>query len=111
MTRPCGHGRVRYSTPAKGTKLRRLILLMLRPQGVTMGEAAAELGVGHLSGQLAILTDFGGWDVRRFPVANPSPTSLRSHVLVSAYRIVGRDRWGGGYRSLLGGLDASSRVR
>jgi hypothetical protein len=111
-----GHHKHKYTTPKKGTKTRQLLLMLLRLQGATMHELRAELGwgKGSIRTNISMLGDFGGWDVRQFPVDNPNriegmPTSTGGWRKLTAYRIVGRDRWGGGYRSI--GVDASSLVR
>jgi hypothetical protein len=89
-------------SPAKGTKARVIMLAMLR-DGITDRQAVA-LGVAHgyLSSMIERFVDQLGWDVRGVPIPNPHYGVTRSqprHVL--SYRIVGRCRWDGTYRSLI----------
>lgn len=84
-------------TPAKGTKLRELVIRLLSPQGITLQEA----GGAGASGRFDNLRNYGGWDIRGFLV--PCDTGS-NHRVVTAYRIVGRHLDNGRYRSLIQGI-------
>ena len=99
MPRYPHHKRNKYSTPAKGTKSRALLLGMLSRRGITATEALEQELIVRRSGMAAMLTQFinvGGWDIRGFhePSGTPSSPYVR-------YRVVGRFRWEGGYRSFI----------
>ncbi len=93
------HRRKKYNTPKKGTKARRLVLALLKPKGLTLREMKNLLGFTY--SHLAHLQDFGGWDIKAFIVDNPSPIDGKRHHKVYSYRIVGRLRFKGGYRSFV----------
>jgi hypothetical protein len=99
MPRYPHHKRNKYSTPAKGTKSRALLLGMLSKRGLTASEALERGYLARRSAMAAMLSQFyntGGWDIRGFtePSGTPSSPFVR-------YRIVGRFRWEGGYRSFI----------
>lgn len=91
--------RKKYNTPKKGTKLRALILGLLKPEGLTRKQINSITSYGHT--HLTLLQDFGGWDIKGFPVANRNLVDHKKHKTVLSYRIVGRLRFNGGYRSLV----------
>lgn len=108
MSRRRGPSRNKYSTPRKGTKTRALLLLMLRPQGATTKEILEKVQMRQQAVLPTIISlrDFGGWDIRIFSVPNPdtSPTltGRKRMATTLAYRVVGRLRFHGGYRSFIG---------
>lgn len=95
----------KYGTPRKGTKRRKLVLLLLRKQGLTT-EQAYEIGMKRedLGGALAALRDDCGFDIQVIGT-RPGRVGTRGfatkHLYV--YRIIGRYRWSGSYRSFLRG--------
>lgn len=110
--RKSAHRRTGFSTPAKGTKIRKLVLMLLRPTGVTHAEVAAALEWAHrgsFNAQLELLETLGGWDIRRFSIPNPNHIDGSgrgkgsTNRMILAYRIVGRHRWKSGYRSFING--------
>lgn len=76
---------------------------MLSPAGITVHEAIRDGLLSHrtsMSGTVNYLIDYCGFDIRYFSVDGRGPEDGRNKV-VSAYRIVGRSRWDGGYRSFV----------
>lgn len=67
---------------------------MLRSTGATAEEMNDLFDARNLAKCLRRLRDMSGYDIRSFPV-----TAGKSRV---AYRLVGKIRWNGGYRSFLG---------
>lgn len=108
-----GHRRSRFSTPKKGTKARSALIAMAHAPGLTLKEATACFGMekGTFSGVLENARSLGGWDIRGFRVPNPEPERPGRHRHLTAYRIVGRERWREGYRDLSGLLEKLSDER
>lgn len=102
-----GYGRA----PAKGSKLRQALLMMLRPQGATVHELI-EAGLvsdprrmGHLWIQLR---DYKGYDIRPFPLTDrteqrcgPILNKGRPGRQPVAYRCLGRWTWNRRYRPFI----------
>jgi hypothetical protein len=101
-------GKVHHATkwgrsPAKGTLLRRLLKMLMRPEGVTAFEAF-EAGINSITTYIVVLRDQKGWDIRSFPC----PVERREMIHGTrhtkppvVYKVVGRMRWDGGYRTLV----------
>lgn len=90
--------RDRFVTPAKGTKTRELILRMLREEGLTSAEALNAGLIRHnssLTGIIARLEYECGFDIRVIGSQRIERRGRNMYV----YRIVGRHRWNGPYRS------------
>jgi len=103
MRRGPGHYSKR-SSPAKGTLRREILLRMLKPSGVTARELV-EIGLAKSEGVLPSISerlyaDYG-YDVRRFLAPNPrhNPHQRGSKRNLTVYRVVGRFKDSGGYRS------------
>lgn len=95
----------RKSIPGRGTKLRRLLCLMLRPEGVVAQDVEDWIGHGCFGPMINRLTDDYGYDVRTFPTGRePRSTYNNAGPKLRAYRIVGQDRKFR-YRSFLGDMD------
>lgn len=84
------------------------MLLALRPQGVTIAEAKEIFGStqGAITGMISDLCDMKGYDIKMIPMRDRSRTDKRDDATgwcgyASAYRLVGKDRPGGGYRSFI----------
>ncbi len=80
-----------YRTPRKGTKIRRALLMCLRPEGATH----IELGLQGKSA-LDVVANMSGWDIRGFPC----PPERRNGTRDMIYKIVGKAAWSGRYRDL-----------
>ena len=74
-------------TTRRKSKTRVLLLLALRPQGVTVAEANEQLRLGSRSclSQLLVYARSWGWDVRGFPMA-----AGRKGRQPVTYRVVGK---------------------
>lgn len=99
--------RDRFVSPRKGTKVRALINLLLKPQGMTTFEAVQAGLVKEstsISGVLARLEYECGFDIR---VVGASPRVLKGRRAY-IYRIVGRHRWNGQYRSFVNHMDKAA---
>lgn len=102
--------------PAKSTLTRRLLLLAMRPEGVTEKESRE---AGAPANRLASL--FGtylpnekGYDLRHFRCEkHRACTGYRNNTNAWAWRLVGKYRWNGTYRSFLNNYahDASADRR
>jgi hypothetical protein len=104
--RRIGFGR----SPAKGTKIRQFLLMALRSQGVTSWEAvqAGLIRERGLSAFLTMLRDMKGYDVKAFRLAPEQRTLARVGAIgvrgknpPLVYRLVGRMKWDGSYRTFL----------
>lgn len=91
-----GKLRTKYTTPRKGTKVRKAVLLLLRPCGATMQQMITETSICKASNILEDIKNFYGFDVQ---IINQIPSKIGRHTNV--YRIIGRWRWNGSYRSFL----------
>jgi hypothetical protein len=102
-------GKVHHATkwgrsPAKGTLLRRMLKMLMRPEGATtfeMLEAGIPSGGGSYMG---VLRDQKGWDIRAFPCPEERREPVkgaRGRRPPVVYKVVGRMRWDGGYRTLV----------
>jgi hypothetical protein len=85
--------------PGKGSQLRRMMRLMIRPEGATTREISIELrGVPKTQGLISALiqqaVDYYYFDIRALPNLNKKD---RPGTVV--YKIVGRVRRNGGYRA------------
>lgn len=78
-----------YTTPRKGTKTRAAINLLLRREGATGSEFA--------SGTVERLRNDCGFDIAVFP----EPATGKVGRPASRYKIIGRYRWDGSYRSFV----------
>ena len=89
--------------PKRGSKTRAILALMLRPQGLTVHEAV-QLGLspksGNLGGPLQQLELFKGWDIRRVSLPEEHRKE-RNNRWGIAYKVVGRYRDSGRYRSFV----------
>lgn len=85
--------------PRKGTKARAFLLRALRPHGCTTPESGY---LPHVLGStIAQLRDTRGYDIRAFPIpCNHNYRAGETGPRV-AYRLVGKWRWNGTYRSFL----------
>lgn len=88
--------------PAKGSKTRAVLLMLLREEGVTRHEA---FGVIQSKGTqfskvIEILVDQKGWDIRPFRLPSHERTGHR-HGPRQAWKAVGKYRRNGTYRSLI----------
>lgn len=74
--------------------------MLLRPQGATRLEIINRLGVSEnaIAGMIVVLNDQKGWDIRSFPRKELHTGRGRMPVV---YKVVGKVRWNGGYRSFL----------
>lgn len=86
----------RYSTPKKGTKKRQLVLALLNPKGIKTSDMK-ELGFKD-SGAIENLRNDCGFDVQ---IIDQQPSPSGKGRPTNVYRIIGRYRWKGGYRSFL----------
>jgi hypothetical protein len=110
VTRRCGIPRGFGRPPAKGTQARQVLLLALRPQGVTAWEAR-QAGVTTKQSFGCLLDQFldqKGYDVRSFPLPNDQrtlervgPSAVKSKKPPRVWRLVGKLRWNGTYRSFI----------
>lgn len=109
----CGFGRA----PRKGSNLRQLVLMAMRPQGVTVWEAEQSGACPpHLfSNRLIQLLNEKGYDIRSFPmertVERVGPKQMRSKKPPRVWRLVGKIRWDGTYRDLVKVLDVPDASR
>lgn len=99
--------------PRKGTKARALLLMALRPQGFTAWEVYETLGYnrgGSLGAAITGLIDQKGYDIRGFHLRRDQYTEERFGPKVApgrktrdplVYRLVGKHRWNGSYRSFV----------
>lgn len=100
---PAKRGHSKKRLPSKGTKRREMLRLMLRPEGLTANEAI-EFGLGGpgvvSDASERLYADYG-FDVRSFRIPNPNhnPRQRGSKKLLAVYRVVGRFKDCGGYRS------------
>jgi hypothetical protein len=85
-------------TPVKGSLMRRMLKMMLRPEGATTFELI-EVGLRNalIHHYTEVLRNEKGWDVRLFPCPRYRRRSPKGYV----YKIVGKMRWDGSYRSLI----------
>lgn len=90
------------STPRAGTKKNALFRDLLRPQGLSSVEAREKYGTRYAS-NIDSLRDFCGFDIRSF--RDPNHQHVRAdgrpckHPVI--YKIVGRQKWDGGYVSFV----------
>jgi len=86
--------------PAKGTKLRQMIILLLRPQGATIAEIAGvtNQSINNIWGLIDKLQDFRGWDIRGFPDPSAKGRPGRNNKI---YKIVGKTTDSGRYKDLV----------
>lgn len=94
--------KTKFTTPRKDSKSRNIALMLLRDEGATMQEIRETTGMSSVvaHGVLARLDFDCGFDIRRFTEKHIDPTTSRPPL---RYRIVGRSRWNGGYRSFVEG--------
>lgn len=87
-------------SPRKGTKLRQIIILALRKEGVTSHELGLLLDCSNtvIGSYIDQIRDMKGWDIRAFPA--PPERRHSRHGRCYLYRIVGKFFWDGSYRSL-----------
>jgi len=89
----------RQTFPKKGTKLRALLLLLLRGQGLSANEAVG-LGILKYSSEFGprrdYLTDFYNFDIIQWNIKSPLPGRPRK-----SFRIIGRWREDGRYLDYL----------
>lgn len=100
--RHSGFGR----TPAKGTKARQALLLLIRPQGATSKDICRLYAPKDQSTTLVeYFRNEKGWDIRTSPLAPEDPRqqdfSAKKRRPPVVHRIVGRMRWDGSYRSFV----------
>ena len=95
------HRRTLNGLPAKGTKKRKMLAMLLRCQGATGPELAAALGakLSNVQPMIEELMNFKGWDIRTVGQIN-APGKGRP---ASIKKIVGRYRENGRYRSFIRG--------
>jgi len=79
-----------YSTPRKGTKTRVVVNLMLRREGLLSDQFPSVPSLAER------LRDDCGFDIAIFPAPTGKPGRPRS-----CYKIIGRYRWDGSYRSFV----------
>jgi hypothetical protein len=97
---PAAHRRkTRYSNPAKGTKTRAAVNLMLRREGATTYEIAdvTNMSLSAAGSVVQQLIDQRGFDIAVFP----EPLTGRRGRRACRYKIIGRYRWDGSYRSFV----------
>jgi len=80
-----------YCTPRKGTKTRAAVNLLLRREGAT------NLEVGSLAALAERLRYDCGFDIAAFP----EPSTGKTGRPACRYKIIGRYRWDGSYRSFV----------
>lgn len=90
---------VKRRSPAKGTKSRAILLLALRPQGVTAKEIFDLTGwhQGNMGNFFGRMADDYGLDIRSFPLGSNSSKGT-GYV---AYRLIGKIIARGKYRSFV----------
>jgi hypothetical protein len=90
--------------PRKGSRDREVLRRMLQPAGATARELWEEGLIAtptELGAICTRLSDFKGWDIRRFPAPiTRRPLLPRGKKTPSIYRVVGR-HYGHNYRSLV----------
>jgi len=89
-----------YTNPRKGTKARAAVNLMLRREGATAAEIAERVGynrVNSISAMCEALRNDKGFDIAAFPVAGSGHVGRPPSV----YKIIGRYRCNGSYRSFV----------
>ena len=97
--------------PKKGTAARKVLLRALSANGVTVHEALS-MGLVKSARQFSMmvvaLADQKGYDIRLFP-CDPSrcAKTWRNGGRKNAYRLVGKMRWDGSYRSFVNPETAS----
>lgn len=85
--------------PAKGTKNRKALIMMLR--GATAPaiiEACEFKGASPMSRIVMRLRDECGYDIRHFP--NPTPNGKCGRT-PGLYKVIGKMKWDGSYRSFI----------
>lgn len=97
-------------SPAKGTQARKLVLMLMRPQGVTSWEAREAFVTERRSFGCLVeqLRDQKGYDIRSFPIPEGErtiervgPSAVSSKCPPRVWRLVGKMRWNGTYRSFI----------
>jgi len=115
--RQCGRHSGFGRTPAKGTKARQALLLMLRPGGATYSELfevySPKNNKDHISNLVSCFVNEKGWDIRTFVLPETDPRFVkkkagRPRVI---HRIVGKMRWDGSYRSFVNPQDNRPSLR
>ena len=90
------------STPRQGTKKNALFRDLLRPQGLSSLEAREKYGRAYCS-TINSLRDFCGFDIRSFLDRGRQYQTMNGrackHPVI--YKIVGRQKWNGGYVSFV----------
>lgn len=98
----------RNTTPKKGTKLRSILLKMLRPEGYSDTEAEEDgIKRGALGHYQHRFFEEGGWDIRKIKEANTRGDLKKlkaNRSFHSRYYLVGRYSWNGKYKSFRWGL-------
>lgn len=86
--------------------------MALRPQGVTLGELDLA-PTNHLTTLITNLRDQRGWDIRGFPMRPDDPRfppAKRSGRYPQVYKVVGKMKWDGTYRSFIDPNSAKKKV-
>lgn len=97
-----------FSSPAKGTRARQIILLALRPQGLSVAEAIQRKLIHDPNQLLTLLMRLecdSGFDIRRFGHRRTKD------MTALIYRVVGRHRWNGTYRPFMSVSSECPNVR
>lgn len=93
-------------SPGKGTKSRAALLAMLRETGLT-GQEAVQRGfvvsASSLGTMVSKFRDMQGFDIVGVPteINRKAMAHLNARKSVLAYRVVGKYRWDGTYRSFV----------
>lgn len=92
----------KYGTLKRGTKRRQIALLLIRPQGCSALEAYIIVGFNSslLGCEITRLKDDYGFDIQIIDKRKPNSKDGRGRNQY-VWRIIGRWRWNGSYRSFL----------
>lgn len=83
--------------PRKGTKLRKCLIMMLRPQGILASEIYEIYEIGSYTNIINSLINEKGYDIRIMP--SNVKSALQTNRTLMTYKCVGKMRWDGSYRS------------
>lgn len=90
-------------TPREGSIKNRIFRALLREEGLNSMEATEQFGEGNLQNTINALRDFCGFDIRCFTDKSRFYTTAEGrkvkHPVI--YKIVGRQKWSGGYVSFI----------
>lgn len=84
-------------SPRKGTTSRKILLLCLTGYTVEEMSHACRCPIRTVTKTIDRLRDDCGWDIRRFPRSGRTLNDRR----VSVFKVVGKMKWDGSYRSFI----------